>query len=174
MITSFEPHLHAPGARMCLEAIWGFNIETLTCSGYDHNWVRGYDYADDSAPILPKGTILHIIGYMDNSKANKNVPDLNKRELGMLLALVAVMVWIGVYPATLFDMIEEPVNYIVRKVDPTYFDKSEQLAAARGERKTASGERKAAAPSALAGGGAAPSSPLAATQSPLATAVVAK
>ena len=22
-ITTFEPHLHAPGARMCLEAIWG-------------------------------------------------------------------------------------------------------------------------------------------------------
>jgi hypothetical protein len=74
-ITSFEPHLHAPGARMCLEAIWGFNIQTLTCAGYDHNWVRGYDYTDDSAPLLPKGTILHIIGYMDNSVANKNVPD---------------------------------------------------------------------------------------------------
>jgi hypothetical protein len=74
-ITSFEPHLHAPGARMCLEAIWGFNIQTLSCAGYDHNWVRGYDYADDSAPLLPKGTILHIIGYMDNSPANKNVPD---------------------------------------------------------------------------------------------------
>jgi hypothetical protein len=74
-ITSFEPHLHAPGARMCLEAIWGFNIQTLSCAGYDHNWVRGYDYADDAAPLLPKGTILHIIGYMDNSPANKNVPD---------------------------------------------------------------------------------------------------
>ncbi len=74
-ITSFEPHLHAPGARMCLEAIWGFNIQTLTCAGYDHNWVRGYNYADDSMPLLPKGTILHIIGYMDNSAANKNVPD---------------------------------------------------------------------------------------------------
>ena len=74
-ITSFEPHLHAPGARMCLEAIWGFNIQTLSCAGYDHNWVRGYDYTDDSAPLLPKGTILHIIGYMDNSPANKNVPD---------------------------------------------------------------------------------------------------
>ena len=74
-VTSFEPHLHAPGARMCLEAIWGFNIQTLTCSGYDHNWVRGYDYADDAAPLLPKGTILHIIGYMDNSPANRNVPD---------------------------------------------------------------------------------------------------
>ena len=74
-ITTFEPHLHAPGARMCLEAIWGFNIQTLTCAGYDHNWVRGYAYDDDHAPILPKGTILHIIGYMDNSPANKNIPD---------------------------------------------------------------------------------------------------
>jgi hypothetical protein len=74
-ITSFEPHLHAPGARMCLEAIWGYNIQTLTCSGYDHNWVRGYEYDDDHAPLLPKGTILHIIGYMDNSPSNKNVPD---------------------------------------------------------------------------------------------------
>ena len=74
-ITSFEPHLHAPGSRMCLEAIWGINIQTLSCAGYDHNWVRGYDYADDAAPLLPKGTILHIIGYMDNSPSNKNVPD---------------------------------------------------------------------------------------------------
>jgi hypothetical protein len=74
-ISSFEPHLHAPGARMCLEAIWGFNIQTLTCAGYDHNWVRGYNYADEAMPLLPKGTILHIIGYMDNSAANKNVPD---------------------------------------------------------------------------------------------------
>ena len=74
-IISFEPHLHAPGMRMCLEAIWGYNIQTLNCVGYDHNWVRGYDYTDDSAPLLPKGTILHIIGYMDNSPSNKNVPD---------------------------------------------------------------------------------------------------
>jgi len=74
-IVSFEPHLHAPGDRMCLEAIWGYTIQTLTCVGYDHNWVRGYDYADDSQPLLPKGTILHIIGYMDNSPSNKNVAD---------------------------------------------------------------------------------------------------
>lgn len=74
-ITSFEPHLHAPGERMCLEAIWGMNIETLTCVGYDHNWVRTYEYHDDYAPLLPKGTILHITGYMDNSPTNRNVPD---------------------------------------------------------------------------------------------------
>jgi len=74
-IISFEPHLHAPGMRMCLEAIWGYNIQTLNCVGYDHNWVRGYDYKDETAPLLPKGTILHIVGYMDNSPSNKNVPD---------------------------------------------------------------------------------------------------
>ena len=74
-LTSFEPHLHAPGTRMCLEAIWGYNIQTLSCVGYDHNWVRGYSYADDSAPLLPKGTILHIVGYMNNTPSNKNVPD---------------------------------------------------------------------------------------------------
>ena len=74
-IVTFEPHLHAPGARMCLEAIWGINIQTLTCAGYDHNWVRQYEYQDDYAPLLPKGTILHIIGYMDNTPGNKNIPD---------------------------------------------------------------------------------------------------
>jgi mono/diheme cytochrome c family protein len=74
-IISFEPHLHAPGMRMCLQAIWGINIETLSCAGYDHNWVRGYTYEDGYQPLLPKGTILHIIGYMDNSPTNNNVPD---------------------------------------------------------------------------------------------------
>ena len=74
-LATFEPHLHAPGMRMCLEAIWGFNIQTLACAGYDHNWVRGYAFQDDYAPLLPKGTILHLIGYMDTTSANKNVAD---------------------------------------------------------------------------------------------------
>jgi hypothetical protein len=74
-ITVYEPHMHAPGVRMCLEAIWGYNIQTLNCVGYDHNWVRAYEYDDDYAPLLPKGTILHIIGYFDSTSANKNVPD---------------------------------------------------------------------------------------------------
>jgi hypothetical protein len=73
MITSFEPHLHAPGERMCMEAIWGSRTETLSCVGYDHSWVRTYFYADDYQPLLPSGTILHIIGYMNNSESNPNV-----------------------------------------------------------------------------------------------------
>ena len=74
-IVTFEPHLHAPGDRMCLEAIWGFNVETLSCVGYDHNWVRGYTFEDDYQPLLPSGTILHIIGYMNNTDQNRNIPD---------------------------------------------------------------------------------------------------
>ncbi len=37
--------------------------------------MRGYEYDDDHAPLLPKGTVLHIMGFMDNSPSNKNVPD---------------------------------------------------------------------------------------------------
>jgi hypothetical protein len=72
---TFEPHLHAPGERMCLEAIWGYTVETLSCVGYDHNWVRGYTFGEDSAPLLPTGTVLHIVGYMNNTDTNPNVPD---------------------------------------------------------------------------------------------------
>ncbi len=74
-ISVFEPHMHAPGVRMCLEAVWGTTVQTLNCAGYDHNWVRVYKYADDAAPLLPKGTILHLTGYFDNSPTNPNVVD---------------------------------------------------------------------------------------------------
>jgi len=74
-IVSFEPHLHAPGDRMCLEAIWDRHIETLSCVGYDHNWVRTYSYAENYEPLLPKGTVLHITGFMNNTESNANIPD---------------------------------------------------------------------------------------------------
>jgi hypothetical protein len=74
-ITAFEPHLHGPGSRMCLEAIWGANIETLSCVGYDHNWVINYTYGDNAQPLLPAGAILHATAFLDNSPSNPNVPD---------------------------------------------------------------------------------------------------
>jgi mono/diheme cytochrome c family protein len=74
-IIAFEPHLHATGVRMCEEAIWGMNIQQLNCVGYDHNWVTQYEYADDAAPLLPKGTIVHLTGFLDTTPANKNLAD---------------------------------------------------------------------------------------------------
>jgi mono/diheme cytochrome c family protein len=74
-ITVYEPHMHAAGVRMCLDAIWGSHMETLSCSGYDHSWVRAYQYEDDATPLLPRGTILRVTGYYDNTPANRNVVD---------------------------------------------------------------------------------------------------
>jgi hypothetical protein len=71
----FEPHLHAAGVRMCLDAIWENTTETLSCAGYNHNWVRVYSYADDAQPLLPKGTIVRATSYFDTTPANKNVID---------------------------------------------------------------------------------------------------
>jgi hypothetical protein len=74
-IVVFEPHMHAAGVRMCLDAIWGATVQTLSCAGYNHGWVRNYAYADDAAPLLPKGTILRVTGYFDNTPNNRNVSD---------------------------------------------------------------------------------------------------
>jgi len=109
-IVTFEPHLHAPGARMCLEAIWGLNIQTLTCAGYDHNWVRGYAYADEHAPLLPKGTILHIIGYMDNSPANKNVPDPRNWQGSGNRSVANMFIDLGMRVALTDEQFEEEMN----------------------------------------------------------------
>lgn len=72
-LVNFEPHLHAAGVRMCLEAIYQRSIETLNCAGYDHNWVKNYQYDDNSAPLLPKGTILRATAWFDNTSKNANI-----------------------------------------------------------------------------------------------------
>jgi mono/diheme cytochrome c family protein len=98
-LTVFEPHMHATGVRMCLEATYGSRTETLNCSGYDHNWVKTYAYEEDAAPLLPQGTILKVTGYFDNTPANKNVVDprnwsgLGHRSIDNML----VMIGQGVY-----------------------------------------------------------------------------
>jgi mono/diheme cytochrome c family protein len=73
---TYEPHMHASGKRFCLEAIYPTGVrEMLNCSGYNHNWVKTYVYDDDVAPLLPKGTILRLIGWYDNSAGNRRNVD---------------------------------------------------------------------------------------------------
>src|SRR6266446_6242488 len=43
--------------------------------GNGHNWVKQYVYDDDAAPLLPKGTVVHLIGFLDTTPANKNPAD---------------------------------------------------------------------------------------------------
>src|SRR5438067_2362687 len=61
-------------------------------------------------------------GPNDNPK-NHALLDMNGRELATLLPLVAIMFWIGIAPNIFFETIKEPVDYIVRQVDPGYFDR---------------------------------------------------
>jgi hypothetical protein len=73
-LVSFEPHLHAGGKRMCVNATLPNGIvQTLSCAGYNHNWVKTYQYADHAAPLLPAGTVIHVIAWYDNSSKNRNV-----------------------------------------------------------------------------------------------------
>ena len=75
-LTGFMPHMHNRGKRQCIEAIYpNMQTEQFNCVNYDFNWQIVYDYADDVAPLLPAGTIIHIISWHDNSAGNKNNPD---------------------------------------------------------------------------------------------------
>lgn len=71
-LLNFEPHMHASGSRMCLEAIWGTVRQTLTCAGFDPRWMRNYAYDTDAAPLLPKGTILRLTAWLDTTPNPKN------------------------------------------------------------------------------------------------------
>jgi hypothetical protein len=40
--------------------------------------MTNYIYADDAAPVLPKGTVIHVTAYYDNTTGNKDNPDPNQ------------------------------------------------------------------------------------------------
>ena len=75
-LTAFQPHMHNRGKRECLEALYpdGHN-EMLNCAAFNFGWALVYNYADDVAPLLPAGTILHVINWHDNSPGHPGNPD---------------------------------------------------------------------------------------------------
>jgi len=52
---------------------------------------------------------------------NKALPDLNLREYAVLLPLVALAFWIGIYPKPFFAYLEKPVERIVQRVNPGFY-----------------------------------------------------
>ena len=77
IITNFQPHFHLRGKAMQVEAILpdgGRQIISYV-GNFNFNWMTNYVYDDDAAPVFPKGTIIHVSAYYDNTKANKNNPD---------------------------------------------------------------------------------------------------
>jgi hypothetical protein len=79
-IENFQPHMHLRGKAMSMEAILptGQTLMLSHVNNFNFNWHNNYVYADDVAPLLPKGTILKITSWYDNTTSNPHNPDPNQ------------------------------------------------------------------------------------------------
>jgi hypothetical protein len=102
-IESFQPHMHLRGKAMSMEAILpNGSRQVLSHVGdFNFNWHNSYVYDDDSAPLLPKGTLIKVTAWHDNTAANRSNPDPN--------------VWVGYGDRTVDEMAHAWVNV-------TYFE----------------------------------------------------
>ena len=76
-LENYQPHMHIRGKAMSMEAIYpDGRVEMLNhVANFDFNWHVNYVYTDDSAPVLPKGTVIHLTAWHDNTEANRANPD---------------------------------------------------------------------------------------------------
>jgi hypothetical protein len=89
VISAFQPHFHTLGKAQCIEAIYPdvradsarpgpARTETISCvSNYQFGWSITYPYAEDAAPLLPTGTIIHVTTWHDNTDNNPH--DVNPK-----------------------------------------------------------------------------------------------
>jgi len=80
ILENFQPHMHLRGKAMELEAILpdGSSQIVSYVGNFNFNWMTNYIYADDAAPVFPKGTVIKITSWHDNTTANPNNPDANQ------------------------------------------------------------------------------------------------
>ena len=77
-IIAWQPHMHIRGKYQCLELIYPgepVKTETVTCARWNYNWHTIYNYDPGVAPIVPAGTLLHVISWWDNTTNNRFNPD---------------------------------------------------------------------------------------------------
>jgi len=115
-IENFQPHMHLRGKAMSLEAILpDREVRVLShVADFNFNWHNNYVYADHVAPLLPKGTVLRVTAWHDNTAANPANPDPSQ--------------WVGYGDRTVDEMAHAWVNI-------TYMN-DEQFRAALAQRAT--------------------------------------
>ena len=76
-VENFQPHMHLRGKAMMVEAILPNGTQQVLgyVPNFEFNWMNNYVFADDYAPLLPKGTIIKITAWHDNTAAKKSNPD---------------------------------------------------------------------------------------------------
>ena len=104
-IESFQAHMHLRGKAMMLEAILptGQKQVISLVNDFNFNWMTTYVYSDDAAPLLPKGTILKVTAWHDNTAAKKSNPDPNQ--------------WVGWGDRTVDEMAHAWINIVYMKDD---------------------------------------------------------
>jgi hypothetical protein len=97
-LENFQPHMHLRGKAMSIEAILPDGTTQMLSSvdRFNFNWMNNYIYADEAAPVLPKGTVLRVTAWHDNTPANHNNPDPNQ--------------WVGYGDRTVDEMAHAWVN----------------------------------------------------------------
>jgi hypothetical protein len=97
-LENFQPHMHLRGKAMSLEAILPDGTVRLLSyvNNFNFNWMNNYIYADDAAPVLPKGTMIRVTAWHDNTVNNINNPDHNQ--------------WVGYGDRTVDEMAHAWVN----------------------------------------------------------------
>src|ERR1700730_15736520 len=100
LIENFQPHFHLRGKSMQVEAILpDGSSQILSYVGdFNFNWMTNYIYDDDAAPLLPKGTVIHVSAWYDNTKANKSNPDSDQ--------------WVGYGDRTVDEMAHAWMNVV--------------------------------------------------------------
>ena len=79
-VENFQAHMHLRGKGMQMTAILpdGTTRVLSRVSDFNFNWHNNYVYADHAAPLLPKGTVIAIKSWWDNTAANRSNPDPNQ------------------------------------------------------------------------------------------------
>jgi len=79
-LENFQPHMHLRGKAMAVDAILpDGTTQTISYVGnFNFNWMTNYIYADDAVPVLPKGTVIRVTAWWDNTRANPNNPDADQ------------------------------------------------------------------------------------------------
>jgi hypothetical protein len=97
-LENFQPHMHLRGKGMAIEAVLpdGTTQMLSYVNNFNFNWMNNYIYADDAAPVLPKGTIIHVTAWHDNTRSNPNNPDPDQ--------------WVGYGDRTVDEMAHAWVN----------------------------------------------------------------
>ena len=77
ILHNFQPHMHYRGSAFSMEAIYPDGRRELLnhADRFSNDWHVSYIYHPDHAPLLPRGTVLQITAWHDNTTANRNNPD---------------------------------------------------------------------------------------------------